>query len=110
MKAHEAEQAAEADALLMDVRRLQAKTHVMLQEAERSGDLRTALAAVREARSNIALLAEMRGQLDRRPQINLTISPEWLELRAVIVGALEPHPEAREAVVRAIRSGGNGAA
>jgi hypothetical protein len=34
--------------------------------------------------------------------INLVLSPEWLELRALIVGALEPHPEAREAVVHAI--------
>jgi hypothetical protein len=108
-KAHEAEQITEADKLLTDIRRLQARTLLMLQEAEKSGDLRTALAAVREARNNIALLAELRGQLDRRPQINLVLSPEWLELRTLIVGSLEPYPDAREAVVRAIASRkGNG--
>jgi hypothetical protein len=103
-KAYEAEQVAEADKLLTDIRRLQERTLLMLQEAEKAGDLRTALSAVREARNNIALLAEMRGQLDRRPVVNLVLSPEWLELRALIVRALEPHPEAQEAVVRAIAS------
>lgn len=107
-RAYEAEQTAEADKLLTDIRRLQAKTLLMLQEAEKSGDLRTALAAVREARNNIALLAELRGHLDRRPQINFVFSPEWLELRALIVGALEPHPDARESVLRAIAEASNG--
>jgi predicted transcriptional regulator len=103
-RAHEAEQLAEADKLLTDIRKIQVQTLLMLQGAEKSGDLRTALAAVREARNNVTLLAELRGQLDRRPQINLVLSPEWLELRTLIVGALEPHPDAREAVVQAIAS------
>ena len=101
-KAHEAEQAARADELLMDVRRLQEKTLLTLQHAEASGEWSVLLRAVREARENIELLARLRGELDMRPVINLVLSPEWLELRALIVGALEPHPEAREAVVHAI--------
>ena len=109
-KAHEAEQLAEADKLLTDIRKIQVRTLLMLQEAEKSGDLRTALAAVREARNNIALLGELRGALDRRPVVNVLVSPEWLELRALIVGALEPHPAARDAVVRAIAKVGNGSA
>jgi hypothetical protein len=109
-KAYAAEEAARADELLTEVRRLQVKTLLMLQEAERAGDLRAALSAVREARHNIALLAEMRGELDRRPTINLVIAPEWLELRAHIVGALAHHPVAREAVLRAIKGASNGGA
>ena len=110
-KGYEAERMAEADELLMDVRRLQERTLLMLQEAERAGDLRTALAAVREARHNIALLAEMRGQLDHRPVINIITHPEYIEARTLIVQALEPYPQARGAVVRALeepRLGGNG--
>ena len=42
--------------------------------------------------------------------MNVLVSPEWLELRAVIVGALEPHPAALRAVVGALDGGGNGAA
>lgn len=110
VKAHEAEQAARADELLTDVRQLQTRTLLMLEEAEIAGDLRTALAAVREARNNLALLAVLRGELDRRPTINLVVASEWLELRALIVGALEPHPDARGAVLRAIKGAGNGGA
>ena len=106
-KGREAEQMAEADKLLTNILALQARTLLMLQEAEKSGDLRIALVAVREARNNIALLAEMRGQLDRRPVVNVLVSSEWLELRALIVGALEPHPEARESVVRVITEASN---
>lgn len=107
-KGYEAERMAEADELLMDVRQLQERTLLMLQEAERAGELRTALSAVREARHNIALLAEMRGELDRRPVINILLSPEWIELRTVIVGALDAHPDARESVLRALGGAANG--
>jgi hypothetical protein len=109
-KAYAAEEASRADELLTEVRRLQVRTLLMLQEAERAGDLRTALAAVREARNNISLLAEMRGELDRRPVINLLLSSEWIELRAVIVGALDAHPDAREDVLRALQGAANGSA
>ena len=106
-RAYEAEQAAEADKLLTDISRIHVRTLVMLQEAEKSGDLRTALAAVREARNNISLLAELRGQLDRRPPLNLQVNAEWIEVRSAIVQALEPYSGAREAVVRAIRKASN---
>lgn len=49
----------------------------------------------------IELLAKLIGELDERP-VNILVSPEWLELRAVIVGALQPHEEARSAVLGAI--------
>lgn len=106
-RAYEAEQTAEADKLLTDICRIQVRTLQMLQEAEKSGDLRTALAAVREARNNISLLAELRGQLDRRPTLNLQVNAEWIEVRSAIVQALEPYSDAREAVVRAIGKAGS---
>src|SRR5215213_908777 len=101
-KAHQAEEASRADDLLRQVRALQSKTLNILLRAEGAGDLRTALSAVREARGNVKLLAKLSGELDESPVLNLHISAEWLELRAVIVGALEGHPEARGAVLRAI--------
>jgi hypothetical protein len=48
--------------------------------------------------------------LNRTPTLNLTLSPEWLELRALIVRAVEPFPEAREGILRALEVGGNGRA
>jgi hypothetical protein len=108
--AQAAEEVAQADDLLAQVRDLQARTLAVLEAAEGSSQHRTALSAIREARSNLELLAKLLGELDDRPQINLLVSAEWLELRAVIVGALEPHPDARGAVLRALDGGSNGAA
>lgn len=107
-KAAEAAEVSRADDLLRQLRALQSKTLGLLLRAEGAGDLRTALSAVREARGNVELLAKLSGELDERPVLNLNVSPEWLELRAVIVGALEPHPEARGAVLSALEGGGNG--
>ena len=109
-KAKEAQEVAEADDLLGQVRDLQARTLAILGAAEETSQHRTALSAIREARSNLELLAKILGELDDRPQINVLISAEWLELRAVIVGALEPYRDARGAVLRAIDGASNGRA
>ena len=108
LKAREAEEVAQADDLLEQVRNLQTHALDILNRAEKAGDLRTALAAISQARGNLELLGKLAGELDERPVVNLNISPEWLELRAVIVGALEPHPAAHTAVLRALESVGNG--
>src|SRR5215211_4515073 len=108
--ARAAEEVAQADDLLGAVQDLQARTLAILEAAEGSREHRTALAAIREARSNLELLAKLLGELDERPTtVNLLVSPEWLELRAVIVGALEPYSDARGAVLKALEGGGNGA-
>jgi hypothetical protein len=108
LKAKGAEEVARADDLLEQVRHLQIHALGILELAEKAGDLRTALAAISQARGNLELLGKLAGQLDERPVVNLNISPEWLELRAVIVGALEPHPAAHRAVLRALEGAGNG--
>jgi hypothetical protein len=110
LKAREVEEVAYADDLLEQVRHLQTHALDILERAEKAGDLRTALAAISQARGNLELLGKLAGELDERPVVNLNVSPEWLELRAVIVGALEPHSEARGAVLRAIAGTGNGGA
>ena len=102
--AEKAKEVAQADSLLDQVRDLQGRALAILDQAEMSGDLRTALGAIREARGNLELLAKLLGELSDAPQMNLNVSPEWLQIRAVIVTALEPHPEAQNSVLRAIRS------
>jgi hypothetical protein len=108
VKALEAEEASQADDLLRQVNALQGKTIQLLKDAEGSGDIRTALVAIREARGNVELLARLRQIIDERPQINLVLSSEWVELRTVIAQALEPYDEAKAAVVRALSEAENG--
>ncbi|MDQ2786843.1 MAG: hypothetical protein M3Y58_17780 [Chloroflexota bacterium] len=97
-KAHEAGEVAHADDLLQQVRQLRGKAISILLQAERAGDLKTALMGVREARACVELLAEMEGELNRNPVVNVILSPEWTRLRAVIIGALAPYPDARLAI------------
>jgi hypothetical protein len=108
-RAHEAEEVSRADDLLSQVRGLQDRALAILDEAEAAGELRTALGAIREARGNLELLAKLLGELDERP-VNVLLSAEWLELRAVIVGALAPHQEARSSLLRAIEGAADGRA
>ncbi len=108
--AQAAEEVAQADTLLGQVRDLQRRALDILDKAEEAGELRTALGAIREARGNLELLAKLLGELDERPQVNILVSPEWLELRAVIVTALQPHPDALGGVLRALEETENGSA
>ncbi len=50
------------------------------------------------------LLAKLLGQLDERPQVNVLMAPEWLQVRAALLTALAPYAEARQAVAAALVS------
>lgn len=90
--------------LLGDVRSLQAKALTLPAKAEAAGDVRTALQGIREARACIELLLEVEGELDRRSVVNDIMSPQWIEIRAVLVAALDRYPDAGQAVARALAS------
>ncbi len=102
VKAQDAAEVAHADNLLEQVKSLQARALTILDKAEASGDLRTALSAIREARGNLELLAKLLGELQQEGTVNVIMSPEWLSIRSTIVTVLEPYPQARTAVLEAL--------
>jgi len=106
VKAKDAEAAMHGDDLLAQLATLQADARRIGARAEGEGNLRTALAAVRELVRMVELLAEMQGELNRAPQVNITLTAEWLHIRTVIVQALADHPEAQGAVVAALSVAG----
>ena len=59
VKAREAEEIADADNLLAQVQRLHERTLAILHTAEQRGEKRVALAAIREARANLELVAKL---------------------------------------------------
>ncbi|VVB90735.1 Uncharacterised protein [uncultured archaeon] len=97
-----AQDVAAANILLNQVKDLQQKSLDLLAKAEQAGDLKTALQGVREARGCLELLAKLEGQLAQEGTINITIAPEWLELRTTIMQVLEPYPEVRTRLVEAL--------
>ena len=88
---------------LAEVRELKVTALEILAVAQGAGDLKTALMGIREARSCLELCMKAEGQIKDGPQITIVSNPEWIELRTLVINALEPYPEAREAVVYAIR-------
>lgn len=105
VRAKEAEDATHADDLLAQVRGLQSRALAILDTAEAAGELRVALAAIREARGNLELLARLLGELQEGATVNVLVSPQWQQARATIVGALLPYPDAQRAVLAALSAG-----
>lgn len=101
-KSEQAKDIANADNLLREARALRSKAISLLLQAEASGDLRTALAGVREARGCLELLARLTHEIDDRPQVNILVSPEWVLIRRVLMDALQPYPTARASVAQAL--------
>jgi hypothetical protein len=92
----------------MRVEGLYKRTEAILEAAESNNEWALALAAIREARSNLELLGRVTKELESAPTFNLQLNPEWLEIRTTIVAALEPHPVARQAVADALAGLENG--
>jgi hypothetical protein len=102
--AADAERAARGDSLLDRIESLHARTLAILEATEETEDHRIALAAIREARSNLELVGEVTKELDRAPTFNLNLNPEWLQIEALIVRTLDSFPDAQAAVVQALES------
>ncbi len=62
------------------------------------------LKAAAQLTTQVQLLAKLLGQLDERPQVNVLMAPEWLQVRAVLLTALAPYADARTAVAAALAS------
>lgn len=97
-RAEQVAEVASATNLLTELRALRSKAISLLLKAEKDGDYRTALAGVREARATLELLGELQGEIDRKPVVNILVTPEWQQVRSVLLEALRGFPEARTLV------------
>ncbi len=97
-KAKEAEDVAHAIDVVGQLRAINAATLAVLANARKVGDGDLALKAVDRVQRQIELQAKLLGELDERPQVVLANAPEWLQVRTVLLDALRPHPEERQAV------------
>jgi transposase-like protein len=106
--AADAERAARADNLLDRIEDLHSRTLAILEAVEGADEHGTALAAIREARRNLELIGEVTRELDRAGTINLELTVEWQEVKAVLVNTLASYPEAQQAVFNALEEAPNG--
>jgi hypothetical protein len=80
-------------------------TLAILKEARADKNGELALKAVDRIQRQLELQAKLLGELQSGPVVNVTVSPEWLTLRAVVIAALHPYPDAAQAVSRALTAG-----
>ena len=101
-----AKEITDADKLLSEIEEVKNRALRLLDKAENAQDTRVygpPSQYLKEFREYVRLMAELSGKLAAQPQITIINNPQWVELRTLIIAALEPYPEAREAVVHAIR-------
>ena len=77
----------------------------ILERAKDDDNAALQLSALKEMRQALIDLAKIYGTLKQSLTINvaLTDSPEWLELRAILVDVFNAHPEAERAFVEKAR-------
>jgi len=102
VQSQKADEISAADTLLEQLLSLHQKTLGLLSRAERTGDIRCALFAIREGRSNLELLAKLSDELTEAKTLNITVSPEWINLRSNILRVLEQFPQAHVAISEAL--------
>src|SRR5215211_7100967 len=106
--AADAERAARADTLLDRIEALQRRIEEFLSRVEHTDNHSATLGAFREMRSNLELIGEVTRELERAGTINLELTVEWQEVKAVLVNTLASYPEAQQAVFNALEEAPNG--
>jgi hypothetical protein len=101
----EALQASESEGLLSQLVTQRARLQTHSEVATELGDVKAAVACERAITSNLELVGKLLGQLVQRHEVRSTsvlISADYLEVRAALVKALQPFPEAARAVAAAL--------
>jgi hypothetical protein len=108
VKSSRAVEAARADDLLGSIGSMVGRLEAFLDRAEADEDGPEFRANAAVWRKQIELLAKIAGELQQEGQTNIYLNPQWVRLVARLVSALEPYPDARDAVLTAIEEVPNG--
>lgn len=91
--------------VLAEMKELYGRMKQHLAHAEAAKDWQAIRGFHAEARKDLELLAKLLGELQQEGTINVSVSPEWLTLRAVLIQTLQPYPDAARAVSKALTAG-----
>jgi hypothetical protein len=106
LKAKDIEEVANGDSLLDELKKARDRTFSLLDKAEAAADTRVygaPVAYLKEIREQLKFIAELEGKISSQPQITIINNPEWVDLRTVILTALDDFPDAKQRVIDAIR-------
>lgn len=103
-EAKKARELAQAEFQVQDLLELKARALRIADQAESEGNFSMALHGVREAVRTISVINKLKDGIDDLPALEFTQTPQWRELRSLILTALEPFPESRQAVFQALQN------
>jgi hypothetical protein len=97
------EEEARGDGLLQVAEKIRDKAIGLLEQAERSGDMRSALAGCREALRAVEIMSKLTGAIQTAPVMNVSITSNSITVvQQAILQALADEPAARAKVVAAL--------
>ena len=102
VKAQQQEDVSQAIDVVKQLKAINGATLAILKEARAEGNGELALKAVDRIQRQLELQAKLLGELQQEGTVNVTISPEWVAIRAVILQAVTPYPDAAKAITAAL--------
>lgn len=103
LEGHKAEAVTHADALLTDLQNTKDTALWFLNEAREAKDLKAAAPLISAACKVIELLAEVRGQIDRKAEINIILNPEFVQFKQNILSVVNSCPECKRRLLEALK-------
>jgi len=97
-KSRDVREVVEAVKLVEVAREMLAKLQRLAENAEQDKDIRGAVSAIGKIPDFLRILGEIEGRLQAHGVVNVTVTPEWSAIRTAILAALQPFPEAADAV------------
>ena len=88
---------------VQQLRAINAACLEVLRQARADGKHSILLRAVDRIARQIELQAKLLGQIQEGTTVNVAVLPEWHGIRQSVLEALHPYPEARMAVVQALK-------
>jgi hypothetical protein len=101
-KSREVREVVEAVKLVVVAREMLAKLQSLANDAEKDKDIRGAVSAIGKIPDFLRILGEIEGRLQSHGTVNVTVMPEWSAIRTTILSALQPFPDAADAVALAL--------
>lgn len=107
-QAQDARDAAHALDIVQQLKLVNTAALAVLTSARASGDHALVLRATDRVLKQVELQAKLLGELGdtsvtATAEVNILVNPGWVQLRTIILQALEPYPEARRAVAAGVK-------
>ena len=105
VKARDVATIASADVLIAELKGLKDTAEEIMLQCKEDKNYRAALYAIQQLKGLIELCAKLAGEL-KSTHVSITVNAEWISLKTVIFGVLEDFPDAKHALIEALRQSG----